>query len=128
MAAPFYPPYANILTALGMHPYDSGDSALSRDTTMPDRWLAASSGSSMRRSTIQAAGRVTATGRPEEAWDSRSATDPASAACGNNGSSAVGLPPPAGRSEGDCYMSLMVYRTNLGDFKRDAAAALAVAP
>ena len=37
-------------------------------------------------------------------------------------------PPPAGRSEGDCYMSLMVYRTNLGDFKRDAAAALADAP
>lgn len=36
--------------------------------------------------------------------------------------------PPAGRSEGDCYISLMVYRTNLGDFKRDAAAALAVAP
>jgi hypothetical protein len=36
-------------------------------------------------------------------------------------------PPPAGR-DGDCYVALMVYRTNLGDFKREAAAALAVAP
>ena len=35
-------------------------------------------------------------------------------------------PPSAG--QGDCYVALMVYRTNLGDFKREADAALAIAP
>lgn len=38
------------------------------------------------------------------------------------------IPSSAAVREGDCYMALMVYRTNLGDFKREAAAAIAVAP
>lgn len=38
------------------------------------------------------------------------------------------IPASARASDGDCYSALMVYRANLGDFKRDAAAALAVEP
>lgn len=37
-------------------------------------------------------------------------------------------PSSANQGEGDCYVALMVYRTNLGDFKREADAALAITP
>lgn len=36
--------------------------------------------------------------------------------------------PSSAAGRGDCNIIVMVYRTNLGDFKREAAAALSVAP